>query len=128
MVSGLQAGALNVIVTDQVNGAESGMSGKTAISFINPNSTNNENLPHEMAHQFMGDTQGLMNRISHGDPSHISGLIFNVLTDIGNDSERGWMNHLDQHSGPMSYYPLASAFHHNAAVFQKSIQPTTKPQ
>jgi hypothetical protein len=45
-----------------------------------------------------------------------------------NDTERAWMRNLDSHSGAFSYYPLASAFHHNSAVFQKSIQPTTKPQ
>ena len=127
-VSGLQAGALNVVVTDQIGTASSGMAGKTAVSFINANSTNNEDLPHEMAHQFMGDTQGVMNWISSRDPSYISGIIFNAVSDVANDAERAWMRNVDRHSGPLSYYPLASAFHHNAAAFQKSIQPTTQPQ
>ena len=123
-VSGLQAGALNVVVTDQVGTAVSGMAGKTAVSFINPNFND---LPHEMAHQFMGDTQGWRNWVMNHDPI-ITGTILNAITDIGNDTERAWMRNIDQHSGPLSYYPLASAFHHNAAVFQRSIQPTTKPQ
>jgi RHS repeat-associated protein len=124
MVSGLQAGALNVMVTDQVGTAGSEVVGKTAITFINPNSND---LPHEMAHQFMGDTQGWRNWLMNHDPI-FSGTILNAVTDIGNDTERAWMRNIDQHSGPLSYYPLASAFHHNAAVFQRSIQPTTKPQ
>jgi RHS repeat-associated protein len=128
MVSGIQAGALNVMVTDQVGTAVSGMAGKTAVSFINANSTDNEDLPHEMSHQFMGDTRSWMNAVSSHDPSGISGLIFNAIQDVGNDSERMWMNHLDQRSGPMSYYPLASAYHHNAEVFQRYITPTAKPQ
>jgi len=123
-ISGLQAGALNVVVTDQVATAVSGMAGKTAVSFINPNSND---LPHEMAHQLMGDTQGWRNWVMNHDPI-FTGTILNAITDIGNDTERAWMRNIDQHSGPLSYYPLASAFHHNAAVFQRSIQPTTKPQ
>ena len=126
-VAGLQAGALNVVVTDQVATPESGMAGKTAVSLINANSTNKEDLPHEMAHQFMGDTQGWRGWIMTHDPI-ISGTALNAITDVGNDVERAWMRNLDRHSGPFSYYPLASAFHHNAALFQRLIRPTTKPQ
>jgi hypothetical protein len=46
------------MVTDQVLTAGSEVVGKTAATFINPNSND---LPHEMAHQFMGDTQGWRN-------------------------------------------------------------------
>jgi hypothetical protein len=112
------------MVTDQVLTAGSEVVGKTAVTFINPNSND---LPHEMAHQFMGDTQGWRNWLMNHDPI-FSGTILNTFTDIGNDTERAWMRNIDQHSAPLSYYPLASAFHHNAAVFQRSIQPTTKPQ
>jgi hypothetical protein len=127
-VSGLATGALNVVVTDQVTQAASGRSGTSAVSFIPANSTNREDLPHEMAHQFMGDTKGWRNWVMNNDPTIVIGAMLNAVLDVGNNSERAWMRNLDQHSGPMSYYPLASAFHHNAAVFQKSIQPTTKPQ
>jgi hypothetical protein len=57
----------------------------------------------------------------------ISGTILNEVTDIGNDFERVCMRNIDQHSQPLSHYPLASAFHNNAATFQKMIQPTTRP-
>jgi hypothetical protein len=86
-VSGLQAGALNVVVTDEAGTAASGMSWKTAVSFINPNSND---LPHEMAHQFMGDTQVWRAWIKNHDPI-ITGTILNAITDIGNDTERAWM-------------------------------------
>jgi RHS repeat-associated protein len=81
-VSGLQAGALNVVVTDQVNAGRSGMAGKTAVSFVNPEATD---LPHEMAHQFMGDTQGWKNYVMTNDPTMIGAILLNTYTDVGND-------------------------------------------
>jgi len=122
-VSGLQAGALNVVVTDQVSNGQPGISGRTAASFVNPEATD---LPHEMAHQFMGDTQGWRNWLANADPLP-AGIFLDAITDIGNDFERAWMRNLDSHSGPFSHYPLASAFNRNADIFQKRIQPTTKP-
>jgi hypothetical protein len=106
---------------------QSKINGKYAFSFIPTDSTDNSQLPHEMAHQFMGDTQGWRDWVKTNIPIP-AGIFLNMLTDIGNDTERAWMRNIDRHSGPLSYYPLASAFHHNAAVFQRSIQPTTKPQ
>lgn len=123
-VSGLQSGSLNVVVTDQVGTAVSGVSGKTAASFVNPNSND---LAHEMAHQFMGDTQGSINWVVSHEPI-IAGTILNAMTDVLNDTERAWMRNVEQRSGPLSHYPLASAFNRNAAAFQRSIQPTTRPQ
>jgi len=122
-ITGLKAGALNVVATDQVlpDQGQSGMSGKTAVSLVNPNSGD---LPHEMAHQFTGDTRGVMGALRNLD-------IFNLLNtynDYSNNFERAWMRGLEQSSGPMSHYPLASVFNHDAAVFQKVIQPTTKPR
>jgi hypothetical protein len=125
---------LNVLVTDKIGDgdARSFMSGKTAVSMIGANSTDKSDLSIEMAHQFMGDTRGAMawaaSKISDPAAQGMLLLIPNMITNIGNDSERAWMNHLDQRSGPMSYYPLASAFHHNAEVFQRYVTPTTKPQ
>jgi RHS repeat-associated protein len=124
-VSGLQAGALNVVVTDQVTAGRSGMAGTTAVSFVNPEATD---LPHEMAHQFMGDTQGWRNFVMTKDQTMIGALFLNMATDYGNDFERAWMRTLDSHTGLFSHYPLASAFNRNAEIFQKRIQPTTKPQ
>ena len=123
-ISGLKTGALNVFVSDQVQTSSSGLAGKTAVSWVNPNSND---LAHEMAHQFMGDTQGWRNYVMTHDPTAIGAILLNTFTDLGNDFERAWMRNVDQHSGALSHYPLASAFHYNAATFQKMIQPTTKP-
>ena len=124
-VSGEKEGALNVVVTDQVLKGKSGMAGNMAVSLIPVNSMEKDPLSHEMAHQFMGDPHSLMNRITSLDPTDISHQIYNGLADVANDSERAWMNTFDRH---VSWYPAASAFNHNAGVFQKRIQPTTKPQ
>jgi RHS repeat-associated protein len=125
--TGLKEGALNVVVTDQVPRAGSAMLGKTALSLIPANSTDKEDLPHEMAHQFMGQTQGWMGWLRLNEPN-FSGDILNRLLDASNNVERAWMRTFDAHSGPFSHYPLASAFHGNAADFQRFIQPTTKRQ
>ncbi len=101
--------------------------GHPPISMVNVNSSDNGLLSHEMAHHFMGDTQGWRNWVVTHDPTYVFAIGLNTAAEYGNDFERAWMRNIDQHSGPFSYYPLASAFHHNAAVFQRSIQPTTKP-
>jgi hypothetical protein len=121
--SGLKAGALNVVVSDQT-GSRSWAGDNTAISFVNPGTND---LSHEMAHQFGGDTRGAMNWIQSHDPI-FTGQFLNAYSDISNDFERTWMRNLESNSGAFSHYPLASAFNHNAGVFQRSIQPTTKPQ
>jgi hypothetical protein len=127
-VSGVQSGALNVVVTDQVGTAVSGMAGKTAVSMINANSTDKEDLPHEMAHQFLGDTRGMQAAIMNQDPSGISGLVLDAFHDVMNDTERfslnkglvpGWQG------GPRD--PFATRlFNKGASDFQKAIMPTTK--
>jgi hypothetical protein len=122
-VTGTKSGALNVFATDQVlfDQGKSGMSGQLGISLVNPESSD---LAHEIAHHLTGDTQGWRSWLGGLDPLGIT----NVYADWSNDFERAWMRNLDQHSGPMSHYPLSSVFNHDAAVFQKSIQPTTRPQ
>jgi RHS repeat-associated protein len=127
-VSGTQAGALNVVVTDRVIEGRSGISaGGVAASFIPANSIDKQELAHEIAHHLAGDTQGWRSWIKNHDPDY-SGNLLNAILDAGNKTERIWMNTFDTHSGAFSHYPLASAFNHNARVFQKMIQPTTKPQ
>jgi RHS repeat-associated protein len=123
-VLGVKEGALNVVVSDQVLGAESPMmAGKTALSFIPANSADKDDLSHEMAHQFMGDTQNPIGRIaSKSDYTH---EIYNALTDTNNAYERAWMRTFDSH---FSWYPAASLFNGTAGAFQKSIQPATIPQ
>lgn len=120
-VSGLQAGALNVVVTDQVQDSRSGVSGKTAVSFIPATGAGKNALPHEMAHHFMGDMTSLLGRALAKDPIGIFLRTDNAFTDITNDYGRFLMNHLAPRNGgpgPTIWNPLAREF-------QKSIQPTT---
>lgn len=123
-VAGTVEGAINVVVTDLVATGKSDRNGNVAISFVNGSSDDKEILAHEMAHQFTGDTAGSKKWLNDNDPFRIA----NAFADFANNFERTWMNHVDKPSGPLSHYPLASVFNHDAAVFQKSIQPTTKPQ
>ena len=126
--SAIKAGARNVAVTDEVltDQGKSGRNGTTAVSFVAPNGTD---LPHEMAHQFTGDTNpGIVNGFLSKDPTGFLLGLSDTYADFSNDFERAWMRNLDQHSGVMSHYLFASVFNHDAVVFQKSIQPTTKPQ
>jgi uncharacterized protein RhaS with RHS repeats len=53
-LTGVDKGSLNVFVTDS-GGPVSASSGGYALSRINANSSNNDDLSHEMAHHFMGD-------------------------------------------------------------------------
>ena len=114
-----------MVVTDQVTQAGSDTMGKTALSLIPANSTDKEDLPDELAHHFEGNTQGLDRWIAHHDPL----LIFNALSDANNSFDRARMRNIDSRSGWWGLNnPLASGFNSGAAWFQKSIQPTTKPQ
>jgi len=118
-ISGLQAGALNVVVTDQIQTAGSGMAGTTAVSLINANSSNKEDLPHEMAHQFMGDTRGFEANMLKSDPTGIGRFVDNMFMDVTNDYGRFLLNHV----------PAANAgptWHDQAKSFQQAITPTTK--
>ena len=127
-VSGLQAGALNVVVTDQINGAVSGVSGHTAVSFIPANGAKSDDLPHEMAHQFMGDTWSPLAHAINKDPSGILHIIDNAFTDVSNDAARGVMNNVTPH---LPNYPSGapmSIFNPQARAFQNFITPQTKPK
>ena len=48
----------------------------------------------------MGDTRGAANWVVTDDPSGTPAMAFDAFVDVANDTERVWMNHLDQHSGP----------------------------
>jgi hypothetical protein len=74
-----------------------------------------------------GNQRGNCERLAERNCGEGRVLLYDFTEGNGNDFERAWMRNIDQHSGPLSYYPLASAFHHDAEVFQRSIQPTTKP-
>src|SRR5207247_1008761 len=95
-LTGVDKGALNVFVTDS-GGAASFDKGGYAVSLINVNSTDHENLPHEMAHHFMGDMSSRLGRTLVKDPTGISVLIDNFFTDVTNDTGRSIMNHITPH-------------------------------
>ncbi len=127
-VSGMQAGALNVVVTDQINGAVSGVSAShMAASFIPANGAKTDDLPHEMAHQFMGDTWSPLARALSHDSSGITHIIDNMFTDITNDTGRAVMNNVTPH---LPNYPSGapmSVFNPQARAFQNFITPQTHP-
>jgi hypothetical protein len=93
--SGLAKDAENVIVSDNAGGA-AGASGVTdkgyAITMLDMTQADNETFSHELAHQFAGDTTGVLNTIMRNDPSGIIGMIANTIADVVNDSARGDFN------------------------------------
>ena len=70
-ITGTVLGALNVVATDSrflsVTGGSS-ITGGTALTFINADDSDESTLSHEMAHQFLGDTRGIMNSIARMTP------------------------------------------------------------
>jgi len=127
-VSGLQAGALNVVVTDQISNAKSGVAGNTALSFIPANGAKTDDLPHEMAHQFMSDTWSVLARIVSKDPTGFAFAIDNLFTDITNDAARAVMNNVTPH---LPKYPSGAPmtiFNPQARAFQNFITPQTQPK
>jgi hypothetical protein len=84
-VSGIRAGALNVVVTDQIDHADSTVSGQTALSVIPADGASSDDLAHEMAPQLMGDTWSPLAHVLNKDPSGIFHFIDNAFTDASND-------------------------------------------
>jgi hypothetical protein len=123
-----------VFVTDQVSYGQSGMAGNSAVTFIPANNTEEDALRHEMAHQFEGDTRGLITaatkQLARIDRT-VAGIVMlfpNAMTDYSNDFERLWMRTFESRSGVASHYPVASNLNAGAKRFQELIQPRTKPQ
>jgi RHS repeat-associated protein len=91
-LQGLSKDSLNVIVSNFTP------SGDTAVSQVNPagyaltqvniNTAAKGDLAHEFAHNFLGDTTGIINRIARSDPSGIIGAVSNAAFDIVNDGMR----------------------------------------
>jgi hypothetical protein len=78
-----------------------------------------------MAHHFEGNTQRLDQWLAHHDDLSL----FNFITDVNNNFQRVLLRNIDSPSGWWGLNnPLASGFNRGAVWFQKSIQPTTKPQ
>jgi len=126
-LTGMDKGALNVFVTD-TGGPASADNGGYARSRINVNSTNNDDLAHEMAHQFMGDMTSPLGRMLSKDTSGIGRFVDNMFTDITNDSGRIIMNNVTPH---LPNYPSGAPmtiFNPQARDFQNRITPQTTPQ
>jgi len=64
-ITGTVLGALNVVATDS---RFLSVTGGTALTFINADDSDESTLSHEMAHQFLGDTRGIMNSIARMTP------------------------------------------------------------
>jgi RHS repeat-associated protein len=122
-VTGGKEGALNVVVTDQVLGAKSNMNGTSAISLIPANTADKGDLGDELAHHFNGDTRSFITKAA--SKNEIAFEVWNMLTDVDNHVTRLWTNTIEAHTPRILG---AGPFNHNAAEFQKAIQPATKPQ
>jgi RHS repeat-associated protein len=89
--------SVNVLVTDSGPVGVSGMTNNGyALTKINVNRSDKETLAHELAHDFMGDTTGLISQINPKYDAGISNLIGNMITDVINDTQRAQLT--DQHS------------------------------
>jgi RHS repeat-associated protein len=137
-VTGTVQGALNVVATDASSLPGSGASAITAsgkaLTFINVAGSDDGTLSHEMAHQFLGDTRGIMNSIARSDPSGMIGMVMNAVDDIVNDSARsnlgGRENTFGMGAGrdmrPANVMTRGQGFNEGAKEFQKAITPTQK--
>lgn len=126
-LTGIDKGSLNLFVTDS-GGAAFFDKGGYAASRINVNSTNDNDLPHEMAHHFMGDMSSPLGRALTHDTSGMSVLLDNLFTDLTNDTGRLIMNNVTPH---LPNYPSGapmSVFNPQAREFQNRITPQTQPR
>jgi hypothetical protein len=137
-ITGTVSGALNVVATDSrflsVTGGSMITSSGTALTFINVNDSDKSTLSHEMAHQFLGDTRGIMNSIAKTDPSGIIGFVANAVDDIVNDTARSNLGGRENTFGMGAGRDMRSAnmmtrgqgFNEGAKEFQKAITPSQK--
>lgn len=85
-------GAENLIVSDHTDTGDAGVSTFTnkgyAISQIDENQADLETVSHEITHQILGDTTGMMNTLMQYDPVGLFAAVANSITDVQNDSMR----------------------------------------
>lgn len=95
-----------MVVSDSTPTGDAGASHVTrsgyAVSYVDTHSADKGTLAHEMAHQFAGDTTGVLNSIVRQDPTGIVGAFANTLADLANDTGRALtpVNAADPHIGP----------------------------
>ncbi|MGO9228611.1 MAG: RHS repeat domain-containing protein [Bryobacteraceae bacterium] len=128
---GLAKGAVNVLVGDSGLTTDPGVSGQTrngyAVSEINMDAADKGTLSHELAHQFMGDTVGVMNGLSSLDPTGIVGMFTNTFADMRNDWERTRVGLVGPYFGnrfeapPGQPMPLNAPLNEGAKRFQAPI-------
>src|SRR6266481_4050518 len=89
---GLSKDSINVIVSDFAPGGGTAVSQVNqagyALTQVNINTAAKGDLAHEFAHDFLGDTTGLINSIAKRDPSGIINAVSNAAFDIVNDGMR----------------------------------------
>lgn len=123
---------MNVFVSDKVITDNSTFKGGYAVSWVNQNQSD---LPHEIAHQFMGDTRNaLLNRLGQ---DKLTGSAIDFYHDMKNDMLRDALDLTVTGPGPtfgalprpIQIGPLpgtSSIFNQGARAFQQAITPTTK--
>ena len=95
-LQGLVKDSTNVIVSDSTPTGDAGVSQVNrdgyALTGIDITKSDSGTLSHELAHQFTGDTTGLLNAASSIDPTGIVNRIGNALFDTANDVQRAQLN------------------------------------
>ena len=82
-IQGLVKGATNVMVSDSTRTGDAGVSQVTqgyALTGIDITRSDVGTLSHELAHQFTGDTTGLLSIISQSDPTGIVNRVANTFS------------------------------------------------
>ena len=90
-IQGLSKDSLNVIVSNWAPGGDTAVSQVNqgyALTQINMNTAGKGDLAHELAHDFLGDTTGVISRIAKHDESGIVGAVANAAFDIVNHGMR----------------------------------------
>ena len=85
-------GAENLIVSDHTSTGDPGVSAFTskgyAISQIDETQADIETVSHEITHQVLGDTTGLMNKLMQYDQVGLFAAMANGMADVANDGMR----------------------------------------
>ena len=131
-LQGLVKGSTNVIVSDSTPSGDAGVSQVNqagyALTGIDITKSDSDTLSHELAHQFNGDTTGLLNSASAVDPTGILNRVANAFFDMTNDVQRAQLT--DQHPQFIKQpCPGCNVFNMGARQYQANLtQQAIKPQ
>jgi RHS repeat-associated protein len=119
-LQGASKDSINVLLSDTGSVGVSGMTNNGyALTKINVNTSDKDTLSHELAHAFLGDTTGLVSRISERDPTGILGLVANAFEDVVNDGMRAAMK--DPSPAIRSSTVAPQIFNSGARQFQQTL-------